>query len=110
MSAARLELSRSAVVPGEMITYTVVNDGDIVLMFGFDYGIEQPTADGWRPVNIPRRVLPVMGFRVSPGESRAQGDAHPPRSATRQLPVHKENSDTQWRSQAVGRRRGHLHP
>jgi hypothetical protein len=36
MSAARLELSRSAVVPSEMITYTVVDDGDIVLMFGFD--------------------------------------------------------------------------
>jgi hypothetical protein len=83
MSAARLELSRSAVVPSEMITYTVVDDGDIVLIFGFDYGIGQRS---WQPARLrhPRRsVTPCESSTgMSMTTSPARGSGRPRENLT----------------------------
>lgn len=68
MSAARLELSKNVVVPGDEITHTIVNDGEAALLFGIGYGIEERTADGWRPLTI-QMAFAAAGLGVSPGES-----------------------------------------
>ena len=68
MSATRLELSKNVVAPGDEITHTIVNDGEAALLFGIGYGIEERTADGWRPLNI-QMAFAAAGLGVSPGES-----------------------------------------
>lgn len=74
--AVRLELSKNTVVPGEIITYTVVNDGDDRLMFGLRNRFEHYSDDGWQPVVLPRTrdgrkiVIPAVGFNVFAGEHR----------------------------------------
>jgi hypothetical protein len=68
MPAVRLELSKNVVAPGDEITHTIVNDGEAALLFGVDYGIEERTADGWRPLNI-QMAFAAVGLSVSPGQS-----------------------------------------
>jgi hypothetical protein len=77
MSAARLELSKNLVAPGDEITHTVVNDGEAALLFGVDYGIEERTADGWRPLNV-QVAFAAAGLSVSPGESSSPIGTHIP--------------------------------
>lgn len=78
MNSARLELSKNVVAPGDEITHRIVNDGAAALLFGVDYGIEERTADGWRPLNIAM-AFAAVGLSVSPGQSSSPIGTHIPR-------------------------------
>jgi hypothetical protein len=79
MSAARLELSRNLVAPGDEITHTVVNDGEAALLFDVGYGIEERAAGDWRPLNI-QMAFAAAGLCVPPGESSSPIRTWIPRS------------------------------
>jgi hypothetical protein len=78
MNSVRLELSKNVVAPGDEITHTIVNDGAAALLFGLDYGIEERTADGWRPLNIAM-AFAAVGLSVSPGQSSSPIETDIPR-------------------------------
>jgi hypothetical protein len=77
MPAARLELSKNVVAPGDEITHTIVNDGQAGLSFGVGYGIEERTADGWRPLSM-QMAFAAVGLSVSPGQRSSPIETHIP--------------------------------
>ena len=81
--AARLELAASAVVPGRVLEYTVINTGALPIMLGEAYGFERPAGDGWERVPVPY-AFRLWGRRLESGgrfelTARVPELAHPGR-------------------------------